>query len=671
MNTVTMEDVNYLAQQSSGRINMILSGMTELMNDTDGKVAIMESQGWFQRMVKTVTGKNKLTQLEIQQNHDKLNAYMSEAIAELYNRNCIDHQVMMSLGTQLNELYADHLQLKNMLGAFVGKLNEKIDSVDNFHMLTTEINQGVYSNYSPLVAMCKVISQFDKRILEDNRKLDILKRSMIEQNIINNEEILLTEYLKSIIDVPVEDIGQIHLEISTIRDNFIARIILRMIEKYHFLPDMARKMKNKKNLIDEVIKEESLDDSIGLSISEIYDDFIKSKIDINYRLIPVQYVQEEVHTDSEEVHTDSESEDIENILNIAYSYFYGEGVAEDDFKALEYFEKAYEFGSGEAANMIGIMYKKGYGVSVDNESEFTWMKRAADLGSVDGQANLANCYYEGRGTDQDYFLARQWYTKAANGGNNYAATEVGKMDMDNNNYEEAVKWFRKAAENGYADAQNRLGVRYSNGQGVIKDEEEAFRWFLKAAEQGHSKAQSNVGYCYYYGDGVSEDEDKAKEWLRKSAEQGDELAIKWLHEWYNEGSGDSSPIPSDILDSIKTACESFMIMHDRSNYEASYKLKNFFGILDEDVYLGHDDTLFKSGKNGFAITENGIYCREMFGSYTNYVSFEELGNVENIYINGSEIYADGKIIAYITGSSDDKEDLKDLFEDIRMFASWI
>ncbi len=277
---------------------------------------------------------------------------------------------------------------------------------------------------------------------------------------------------------------------------------------------------------------------------------------------------------------------------------------------------------------------------------------------------------------------------------------------------------------GYDDAQYLLGDCYRNGQGVIENDEEAFRWFLKAAEQGHSKAQSNVGYRYYYGDGVSEDEDKAKEWLRKSAEQGDELAIKWLHEWYNEGSGDSSPIPSDILDSIKTACELFMFMHE--NYEASYKLKNFFGILDEDVYLGHDDTLFKSGKNGFAITENGIYktacelfmfmhenyeasyklknffvildedvylvhddtlfksgkngfaitengiyCREMFGSYTNYVSFEELGNVENIYINGSEIYADGKIIAYITGSSDDKEDLKDLFEEISMFASWI
>ena len=90
MENMIIEDVNYLCQQSSGRINIILSGMIALMNDTDGKVAMLESQKWFQRMVKTVTGKNKLTQDEIQKNHDKLNAYMSQAIAELYNRNCIE-----------------------------------------------------------------------------------------------------------------------------------------------------------------------------------------------------------------------------------------------------------------------------------------------------------------------------------------------------------------------------------------------------------------------------------------------------------------------------------------------------------------------------------------------------------------------------------------------------
>ena len=96
MNVISPEDINYLSQQSTGRLNMILSGMTSLMSDTDSKVSAMESQNWFLRMIKTVTGKNKLTQQEIQQNHDKLNAYMAEAVAELYNRNCIDEKVMIS-----------------------------------------------------------------------------------------------------------------------------------------------------------------------------------------------------------------------------------------------------------------------------------------------------------------------------------------------------------------------------------------------------------------------------------------------------------------------------------------------------------------------------------------------------------------------------------------------
>lgn len=216
MNLITKDDINYLAKQSASNLNIILAGMTALMNDIETKVHLMQSQNWFKRMVKTVTGKNKLTLSEIQQNRDKLNAYMAEAIADLYHRNCIDHQIMLGLGTRLNELYVEHLQLKEMLGLFIDKLNEKIDSIDNFHMLTKEIEQGVYSSYSPIVAICMILSQFDKKILEDDRKLDILKRSMIDSNILSDEKIILREYLMSIVDIPMHQVGQIYLELGTI-----------------------------------------------------------------------------------------------------------------------------------------------------------------------------------------------------------------------------------------------------------------------------------------------------------------------------------------------------------------------------------------------------------------------------------------------------------------------
>ena len=243
MQLVPVEDMDFFAQQSSGKLNMIISGMTALMNDNDSKVAQLESQNWFQRMCRTITGKNKATQAEIQRNHDKINAYMSEAISELYNRNLIDHEIILSLGTQINELYADHIQLKQMLGAFAAKLNEKIESVDNFHMLMEEISQGVYSSGRPLVEICKVISQLDRRTLNDGRKLDIVRRGLVSQGILSDEQIGLKEYLAQVVAIPSDDAGRIYLELETIRGNFMAGIILAMMDDYHFLPDMARKMK--------------------------------------------------------------------------------------------------------------------------------------------------------------------------------------------------------------------------------------------------------------------------------------------------------------------------------------------------------------------------------------------------------------------------------------------
>ena len=49
---------------------------------------------------------------------------------------------------------------------------------------------------------------------------------------------------------------------------------------------------------------------------------------------------------------------------------------------------------------------------------------------------------------------------------------------------EAVKWYRLAAEQGYADAQTNLGVMYGTGQGVIKDNVYAHMWGNLAASNG-------------------------------------------------------------------------------------------------------------------------------------------------------------------------------------------
>jgi len=60
-------------------------------------------------------------------------------------------------------------------------------------------------------------------------------------------------------------------------------------------------------------------------------------------------------------------------------------------------------------------------------------------------------------------------------------------------YPEAVRWYRKAADQGYAKAQYDLGNMYSQGKGVPQDYAEAARWYRKAADQGDTRAQRILG----------------------------------------------------------------------------------------------------------------------------------------------------------------------------------
>ena len=56
----------------------------------------------------------------------------------------------------------------------------------------------------------------------------------------------------------------------------------------------------------------------------------------------------------------------------------------------------------------------------------------------------------------------------------------------------ALKWFRLAAEQGLAEAQNDLGYMYKEGQGVTQDYKEALKWYRLAAEQGHAEARKKI-----------------------------------------------------------------------------------------------------------------------------------------------------------------------------------
>lgn len=100
-------------------------------------------------------------------------------------------------------------------------------------------------------------------------------------------------------------------------------------------------------------------------------------------------------------------------------------------------------------------------------------KSAADRGNVIAQNTLGYLYLNGQGVSQ--------------------------------NYEQAVNWFRKAAQQEYRDAQYNLSVMYKLGQGVEQDHSEGLKWLEKAAAYGHAAAQNSLGDLYYQGEELDKD----------------------------------------------------------------------------------------------------------------------------------------------------------------------
>lgn len=121
-------------------------------------------------------------------------------------------------------------------------------------------------------------------------------------------------------------------------------------------------------------------------------------------------------------------------------------------------------------------------VPADDKESFASYLRQAESGDAAAQAKVGQMYREGRGVEQ--------------------------------NFPNAVKWYRKASDAGNADGQARLGYMYMAGLGVKKNEAEAIKWLRKAADQGNALGQYNLGLMYMNGRGVQSSMVNAYMWLK-------------------------------------------------------------------------------------------------------------------------------------------------------------
>jgi len=113
---------------------------------------------------------------------------------------------------------------------------------------------------------------------------------------------------------------------------------------------------------------------------------------------------------------------------------------------------------------------------------------------------------------------------AAMRGDATAAYEVGLRFAEGKgiavNYDEAAKWYDRAAQAGVVPAIFRLGTLYEKGLGVKKDADIARRYYTQAAERGNAKAMHNLAVLDADGGGRGANYKSASTWFRKAADRG-------------------------------------------------------------------------------------------------------------------------------------------------------
>lgn len=113
---------------------------------------------------------------------------------------------------------------------------------------------------------------------------------------------------------------------------------------------------------------------------------------------------------------------------------------------------------------------------------------------------------------------------AAMKGDATAAYEIGVRFAEGKgvaaNYDEAAKWYDRAAQAGVVPATFRLGTLYEKGLGVKKDADIARRYYAQAAERGNAKAMHNLAVLDADGGGHGANYKSAAQWFRKAADRG-------------------------------------------------------------------------------------------------------------------------------------------------------
>ncbi len=199
-------------------------------------------------------------------------------------------------------------------------------------------------------------------------------------------------------------------------------------------------------------------------------------------------------------------------------YLFGRGVAADEAKAVEWFQRGAARGDEKCVRMIANNFQEWSAYLTDAKPGLGLVVKQARSGDADAQLTLGRYYWSEASEPEARRMAVTWLTKAAEQGR----VEADKLLVDyylEKDRALLMKHCEKVAESGDAEYQEKLAGLYVEN-GAEADLKAAAHWYLKAAKQDRLESQIKCVFIYGKGTGVARDRSEAYAWALMVGHRG-------------------------------------------------------------------------------------------------------------------------------------------------------
>lgn len=207
----------------------------------------------------------------------------------------------------------------------------------------------------------------------------------------------------------------------------------------------------------------------------------------------------------------------------------------DVSQALFDLEPLAEKGSESAQLLMGRCWELGMGVPQDFDRAYYWYKLAYDRGSDIAEQHAITCLRQCFENNIFPTGAEEFLRNCANKRNTKAMISLAYFhrfyNPDGRDFQEALRFYRQAAESGDSEAQYFLG-RFLVMKNLLKRERShVIRWWDSSLEKGLSAATTDE----FDEEGHKNERAEALRWLNESGEEGNCDALRLLSSMYHRG----------------------------------------------------------------------------------------------------------------------------------------